>query len=40
MFVDLTCFVFQSLASQPALTWSKSTIKTLGHVVKSVQRKQ
>ena len=26
--------------SQPALTCSKSTIKTLGHVVKSAQSKQ
>ena len=29
-----------SLASQSALTSSKSTIKTLGHIVKSVQSKQ
>ena len=40
IFVDLTCFVYPRLASQPVLTCSKSTIKTIGHVVKSVQSKQ
>ena len=40
IFVDLTCSVSPPLASKAAPTCSKSTIKILGHVVKSVQSKQ
>ena len=38
IFVDLTCFVSPPLASQPELICSKSTIKTVGDVVKSIQK--
>ena len=40
LFADLNYFVSTVLASQLALNCSKSTIKTLRHVVKSVQSKQ
>ena len=39
-FADLAYFFSTFLASQPELTCSKSTIKTVGHIVKSVQSKQ